>query len=182
MIALIPVKPLQWRHNERDSVSNHQPHDGLFNCLFKRRSKKTSKLRVTGRCAGNSPVTGEFPAQMASNAKNVSIWWRHHECWKTRVESTNAHAQQTKQSVNQVLDLGMCRYIIVRLHKISAKRLFCFGFNSLFELYSKKIRKSQDYVYGMWQYKVLTKEKLFRVKKNTERKNDRQNLGITQKH
>ena len=28
---------------------------------------------------GNSPVTGEFPAQMASNADNVSIWWRHHD-------------------------------------------------------------------------------------------------------
>ena len=39
---------------------------------------KTSKLRVTGLCAGKSPVTGEFPAQRASNAKNVSIWWRHH--------------------------------------------------------------------------------------------------------
>ena len=24
------------------------------------------------------PVTGEFPAQMASNTENVSIWWRHH--------------------------------------------------------------------------------------------------------
>ena len=24
------------------------------------------------------PMTGEFPAQMASNAENVSIWWRHH--------------------------------------------------------------------------------------------------------
>ena len=30
-------------------------------------------------CEGNSPGTGEFPAQMASNAENVSIWWRHHE-------------------------------------------------------------------------------------------------------
>ena len=37
------------------------------------------KLRVTGLCAGNSPGTGEFPAHMASNAENVSIWWRHHE-------------------------------------------------------------------------------------------------------
>ena len=45
---------------------------------FRRRSKKTSKLRVTGLCAGNSPVTGEFPAQMTSNTENVSIWWRHH--------------------------------------------------------------------------------------------------------
>ena len=40
--------------------------------------RRKSKLRVTGLGAGNSPLTGEFPAQMASNAKNVSIWWRHH--------------------------------------------------------------------------------------------------------
>ena len=42
------------------------------------RSKKTSKLRVTGLCEGISPVTSEFPAQSAINAENVSIWWRHH--------------------------------------------------------------------------------------------------------
>ena len=40
--------------------------------------KETSKLRVTGLCAGNSPVTGVFPAQSASNAENVPIRWRHH--------------------------------------------------------------------------------------------------------
>ena len=74
-----PINPaLRWRHNERDCVSNHQSHDCFLNCLFRRRSKKTSKLRVTGLCAGNSSGTGEFPAQMASNAENVSIWWRHH--------------------------------------------------------------------------------------------------------
>ena len=56
----------QWRHNGCDGVPNHQPHDCLFNRLFRRRSKKTSTLRVTGLCAGNSPVTGEFPAQMPS--------------------------------------------------------------------------------------------------------------------
>ena len=44
----------------------------------RRRSKKTPKPRVTGLCEGNSPVTGEFPAQRASSAENVSIWWRHH--------------------------------------------------------------------------------------------------------
>ena len=70
---------LQWRHNGRDSVSNHQPHDCLLNRSFRRRSKKTSKLRITGLCAGNSPGTGEFPSQMASYAENVSIWWRHHD-------------------------------------------------------------------------------------------------------
>ena len=72
-------KTLRWRHNGRDGVSNHQPHDCLLNRLFGRRSKWTSKLRVTGLCVGNSPGTGEIPAQMASNAENVSTWWRHHE-------------------------------------------------------------------------------------------------------
>ena len=74
----IHSSPLRWRHNGRDSVSNHQPRDCLLNRLFRCRSKKTSKLRVTGLCAGNSLGTGEFPAQMASNAENVSIWWLHH--------------------------------------------------------------------------------------------------------
>ena len=69
---------LQWRHNEHDGVRNHQPHHCLLNRWFRRRSKKTSKLRVTGLCAGNSLGTGEFPAQMGSNAENVSICWRHH--------------------------------------------------------------------------------------------------------
>ena len=69
---------LQWRHNRRDSVSKYQPHGYLLGRLFRRRSKKTSKLRATGLCAGNSPGTDKFPAQMASNAETVSIWWRRH--------------------------------------------------------------------------------------------------------
>ena len=50
-----PPPPLEWRHNGRDVVSNHQPHHYLLNRLFRRRSKKTSKLRITGLCAVNSP-------------------------------------------------------------------------------------------------------------------------------
>ena len=72
-------RSLQWRHNEHDGVSNHQPHECLLNCLFRHIWKKTSKLRVTGLCEGNSSVTSEFPAQRASNAENGSIWWRHHD-------------------------------------------------------------------------------------------------------
>ena len=70
---------LQWRHYGRDGVSNQHHHHCLLNRLFRRGSKKTSKLRVTGLCRGNSPVTGEFPAQMASKAENVSICGRQHE-------------------------------------------------------------------------------------------------------
>ena len=71
--------PLLWRHNGHDGVSNHQPSNCLLNHLFRLRWKNTSKLRATDICAGNSPVTGEFPAQMASHAENVAVWWRHHD-------------------------------------------------------------------------------------------------------
>ena len=81
IVLLVVVEALQWRHNERNGVSSHHPHDYLFNRSFRRRSKKTSKLRVPGLCVGNSSVTDDFPAQMASNTENVSIWWRHHTEW-----------------------------------------------------------------------------------------------------
>ena len=77
MKETITTHSLQWRNNGHDCVSNHKPDQCSFNRSFGRRSKKTSKLRVTGLWAGNSPGTGDFPAQMASNAENVSISWRH---------------------------------------------------------------------------------------------------------
>ena len=70
---------IPWRHNEGYGVSNHKPHNCLLKLLFRHRSKKTSKLHITGLCERNSPVTGEFPAQRASNAENVSIWWHHRD-------------------------------------------------------------------------------------------------------
>ena len=79
-----PVRlSLQWRHNGCYGVSNYQSHDCLLNYLFRCRSKKTSKLRITGLCAGNSPVTGEFPAQRPVTRKMfpfddlmTSSWYR----------------------------------------------------------------------------------------------------------
>ena len=64
-------KPVIITVTSYSNVSNHQPHNCLLNRLFRHRSKKTPKLRVTGIWEGNSPVT----AQRASNAENVSIWW-----------------------------------------------------------------------------------------------------------
>ena len=78
---------LQWRHNGRDGVPNHRRLDCLLNSLIRRRSKKLSRLCFTGLCEWNSPVTGEFPAQRASNAENVPIWWRHHGCLKAFMNS-----------------------------------------------------------------------------------------------
>ena len=76
---------LQWRHNGRDGVSNHQPHHYLLNRLFKNRSKKTSKLLATGLCA-----------QMASNVENVSIWWRHYDWPFFKVCPQNVHIRMEK--------------------------------------------------------------------------------------
>ena len=49
-----PSVTLRWRHNGRDSVSNHQPHDCLLNRLFRRRSKETKKA------PRHWPLCGEF--------------------------------------------------------------------------------------------------------------------------
>ena len=48
-------RSLHWRHNDHGGVSNHQHHGCLLHRVFGRRSKKTSKLHVTGLCVGNSP-------------------------------------------------------------------------------------------------------------------------------
>ena len=53
--AIVAWSSLHWRHNDHDGVSNHQPHVCLLNRSFRRRSKKISKLCVTGLCVGNSP-------------------------------------------------------------------------------------------------------------------------------
>ena len=58
---------LQWRHNEHDGVSTRQPHDCLLNRSFRCRSSETSKLRVTGLCDGNSPLTGRFGYEKISS-------------------------------------------------------------------------------------------------------------------
>ena len=67
---------LQWRHNERDGVSNHKPYDCLLNRLFRRRSKKTSKLRVTGLCGGNLPIFFEHTLIVST-----VLWLIHHLIW-----------------------------------------------------------------------------------------------------
>ena len=114
--VLLPLNlpTLLWRHNGCDDVSNHQSHECLLNRSFRHRSKKTSKLRATGLCAGNSPETGEFPAQMASYAENVSIWWRHHAYLQGYIPGTGLMVRFRCQSVKQSLRIwannSVCRF------------------------------------------------------------------------
>ena len=64
---------LQWRHNERNGVSNYWCLDCLPSRLFRRRSQKTPKLCATGLCEGNPPVTGGFPSQRSISRKMLSF-------------------------------------------------------------------------------------------------------------
>ena len=119
---------LQWRRNEHHGISNHRHLDSLLNHLFRLRSKKTSKLCVTGLCEGNPPVIGGFPSQRASYAENVSIWWYE---FMTAAMETAA---------------GDCRaiHITVTSHehrRVWDHRWFNCVFNSLFRLTSKKTPK-----------------------------------------
>ena len=130
-----PPPALQWRYNERNSVSNHRRHDCLRNRLFRRRSKKTSKLRVTGLCEGNSPVTGEFRAQRTSNTENVSIWWRHHkdstidlffEAWWEFIDII-LHAHHIIRTVKHLCALPCHKTVLFRRLKWS-RYGFCYLF------------------------------------------------------
>ena len=92
------AQTLQWRHNERDGVSKHQPHDSLLNRLFGHRSKKT---------------------QRASKAENVSIWWRHHEIlgmyYISIIVTTSYHSLGTR--------FKKLKYIAV-IHYYAARRMW----------------------------------------------------------
>ena len=61
------IASLQWRKNEHDGISNHQRLDSLLN--------RFAQIKENIK----APVTGEFPSHRASNAENISIWWRHHD-------------------------------------------------------------------------------------------------------
>ena len=67
-------KYIKWHHNGSGSVSNHQPHPFLLNRLFRRRSKKISKLRVTGLCSGDRIIPLSKPIEKYFNL-NPKAWW-----------------------------------------------------------------------------------------------------------
>ena len=87
-------------------ASRQQPHNCSLNCLFTRRSKKTSKLRATGLCAGNSPGTGEFPTQLASNAENVSISWRRHVWHSIQVIHSTSMPSPPRLDVSEPMSMS----------------------------------------------------------------------------
>ena len=107
---------LHGRHNECDGVSNHRRLDCLLGRLFRRRSKRTSKLRVTGLCAANSSVAGEFPAQRASNQVKADPRSTYVRCLRVVRRS---RVGVRRASVN--LTFWLCCYFLV----VSSHRQHC---------------------------------------------------------
>ena len=104
--AITRVKPTafekcmssQWRRNERDGVSNHQPHDCLLKRLFRRKSKKRSKLCVTGLVRGIHRWPVNFPHKRPTTRKMfpfddvIMHWLRIHPItWKQHQMNTFLH-------------------------------------------------------------------------------------------
>ena len=86
-VPYIHVKSLQiilfqWRQNEHKSVSNKKHIDCLLSRLFRRTSKKASKLRATNLCEWNPPMTGRLLSWRASDVENASNWW----CYYAKIE------------------------------------------------------------------------------------------------
>ena len=57
-VSLTVYCALQWHHNERGFISNHQPHNCLLNRLFKVQIKEISKL------LSHWPLCGEFTGDL----------------------------------------------------------------------------------------------------------------------
>ena len=80
---------LLWRHNGRDGVSNHRPvYSTVYSNAHQRYMKAPRHWPLWGEFTGDRWIR----TQMASNAENVSIWWRHHVL-SIRLSSVNEKVQ-----------------------------------------------------------------------------------------
>ena len=106
-VFILTSLTLQWRHNGYDSVSNHQPHYCLLNRLFRRRSKKILKLRVTGLCARihrgpvNSPHKWPVTRKMLPFDDVIMDLW--HLGWSGHGIITNSEIHTSKPGLSWLI-------------------------------------------------------------------------------
>ena len=119
-VNLLPVNKIQLQ-KWGIPLGNAPSASWLFTQLF---IQAQIKWNIKALCQwslwGNSPVTSEFPAQMAGNAENVSIWWWHHgkscpdyfeSCRCTLVNSYKTPETSTKGS-NFVSNIFKCIFFV----------------------------------------------------------------------
>ena len=124
---------LQWRHKECDGVSNHRHLESLLKRLFRRRSKKISKLRIIGLREGNPTVTGGFPSQKASNAKK----FRFDDVIVDRRcnDFVPNHSELMRKCGSQGVKLIILRYLAMKVY-MNANNVNLQHLNEMFTLQS----------------------------------------------
>ena len=108
ILSRLQCVTLQWRHNGCDGVSNHHPHGCLLNRLYRAQIRENIKAPRHWPLCGDSPVTGEFFAQKASYAENVSIWWRHHEVTSQAVDKISCTEDIVSVIIATTMIAQMC--------------------------------------------------------------------------
>ena len=128
LLVMIVPWSLRWRHNGHDSVTNHQPHHCLLNRLLGCRSKKTSKLRVNGLCAGNSPVRGQWRGKCFHLTTSSWIGTKTmpepiiHQQFSANVESKCTNVFQEKLFENVVCKMSAMSFRLLSLDSESSSR------------------------------------------------------------
>ena len=103
-------RPLQRRHNERNGASNHRRLDCVLNRIFKRQSKKTSKLHVMSSMRGihrwpvDSSQKEPVPRKMFPFDEVIMLWDELHEL--PFCEGNQSVIPFTQMEVIQSLDVG----------------------------------------------------------------------------
>ena len=94
---------------------------------------------------GNSPVTGEFPAQRASNAENVSIWRRHRgqkRCYKLQTRAHLSLSQSLNSVGESIFDFHFGQHFnvvrIVQAHEVQEE--FRKGYKAISDNLQKYVR------------------------------------------
>ena len=126
----VKTYPLQWRHNGCDGVSYHQSHGCLLNRLFRHKSTKTSKLRVTG-FVRDSP-----------HAENVSIWWRHHVIFVSIAFVYGLAPSDARSSTNKLLsnfEWGLKLHISLQWHQNHMNNVHIFISAYVYDIFTDKI-------------------------------------------
>ena len=123
MVVLVHSATLHWRHNDHDGVSNRQPHGCLLNSLFRRRSMKTSKLRVTGLCVGNSPGPVNSPHKGPVTRKMLPFddvimsWQQHIPTDKTATKTLTHRGRVTHICVSNLTTMGSDKGLLPGQHQ-----------------------------------------------------------------
>ena len=128
------VATLHLRHNDHDGVSNHQPHGCLLHSLFKAQIKENIKALRHWPLCGEFTGIGEFPAQRASYAEKVSIWWRHHVLFQDQCD--NRGQRQHRGVLRNIMANFIYKKKYINTSIITNTYNFVFRFHNVMKMHS----------------------------------------------